>query len=241
MSDPICCGSCKKTALEANLANLKVCAKCKSAFYCSRECQKADWKTHKKACSQNAANSASSTPSEHGTTYTTLRSSVLQKHISNPFTRLDNGTYLHDRPEQDVYKLLIDCFRMRQEDDYNMEGDVDEDSVYSGSPTSIKPFSKFLLLASSRPKLLPPWWNDTKKAECEAFSRSDNWSNLSTIVEKQDVIDHYGNQRMPMQLRMLGEAVYNRGPGGQDGTSMRKMMMKMESGQGGYMSMLSLV
>lgn len=29
---------------------LKSCAKCKSASYCSRECQKSDWKKHKKYC-----------------------------------------------------------------------------------------------------------------------------------------------------------------------------------------------
>lgn len=235
------CGACKKTASETSSANLKLCAKCKSARYCSRECQKADWKTHKKVCAQNAANRASDPSHTHSTTSTMPRSSVLQKDISNPYTRLDKGTYLHDRPEQDVYKLLIDCFRMRQEDNYKLEGDVEEDSVYGGSSTSIKPFRRFLRLASSRPNLLPLWWNDNKKAECEAFGQGDNWSNLSTVVEKRDVMDHYDNERMPMQLRMLGEMVYNRGPGGQDGTFMRKKLVEMESGNGSYMTTISLV
>jgi len=47
-----------------------------------------------------------------------------------------------------------------------------------------------------------------------------------------------------MQLRMLAEIVYNRGPGGQDGTMMRRLMMQAEAdsgGEGGFaMSMLSL-
>lgn len=29
---------------------LKQCAKCNATPYCSRDCQKADWKTHKKIC-----------------------------------------------------------------------------------------------------------------------------------------------------------------------------------------------
>jgi len=33
-----------------SLSELKVCSKCKSVFYCSPHCQKADWKVHKRYC-----------------------------------------------------------------------------------------------------------------------------------------------------------------------------------------------
>jgi splicing suppressor protein 51 len=73
---------------------------------------------------------------------------------------------------------------------------------------------------------------------------SANWSNVKSAVEKSDVIEHYGDQRMPMQLRMLGEAVYQRGPGGQSGKGMRQMLMMMEANDGregeSIMSMMSL-
>src|SRR3569833_3487412 len=29
---------------------------------------------------------------------------------TNPFMRLDSGTWLHNRPEKDVYRLLIDAY-----------------------------------------------------------------------------------------------------------------------------------
>ncbi|KAF8155011.1 hypothetical protein K438DRAFT_1987237 [Mycena galopus ATCC 62051] len=32
--------------------NLKYCARCKGVWYCSKECQRADWKNHKKYCGQ---------------------------------------------------------------------------------------------------------------------------------------------------------------------------------------------
>lgn len=54
----------------------------------------------------------------------------LDQPASRPFTPLDDGTWLHDRPEIDVYRLLIDAYRMRMEGDYKIEGGVNEDSLY---------------------------------------------------------------------------------------------------------------
>ena len=39
---------CKK--VEDTLGDYSSCSACKSVFYCSRECQKGDWKMHKKVC-----------------------------------------------------------------------------------------------------------------------------------------------------------------------------------------------
>ena len=42
------CTRCHKTE------TLKPCSKCQSVQYCSRECQKADFKNHKKVCAKEA-------------------------------------------------------------------------------------------------------------------------------------------------------------------------------------------
>jgi ankyrin repeat protein len=39
------CAACKNSGL-----NFKVCSACKNVHYCSRDCQKSDWKRHKKEC-----------------------------------------------------------------------------------------------------------------------------------------------------------------------------------------------
>lgn len=44
MNDSESCRTC------AASGNLKACSRCKAAKYCSTECQKADWKEHKKNC-----------------------------------------------------------------------------------------------------------------------------------------------------------------------------------------------
>jgi splicing suppressor protein 51 len=236
------CAACNKTAEAANVTALKQCAKCKTTHYCSRDCQKADWKVHKKICAKNASQAFADARTEHSNSDSSGRLKDLEKHVPNPFTRLDQGKYLHDRPEKDVYKLLIDSFRMREADDLNLEGKTTPGSIYTGASSSIAPFRQYLAKAATR-NVLPPWWNADKQKECEAFGESGAWQDLRRRVTKQEVIDHYGDQRSPMQVRMLAEAVYGAGSMGQDGTMMRRQLMQMEQGGpsgSGFMSMLNV-
>jgi mitochondrial splicing suppressor protein 51 len=117
---------------------------------------------------------------------------------------------------------------LRQEDNVNLEGIKDKGSVYKSAQNSLQPFKKFLGLAASRQGLLPSWWSDAKRAKCEQLGLNEGWSSLARKVTKLKIIERYGDDRFPMQLRMLGEVVYQRGPGGQDGTGMRVMMRQME-------------
>ncbi|KAI0907244.1 putative MYND domain protein [Ustulina deusta] len=219
------CTTCKKASSE-----LKRCAKCSTTLYCSRDCQKADWKTHKKVCGKQAQEREAA---GGGPSAATMLSppTGLEKPITKPFTRLDNNTYLHDRPEEDVYRVLIDAYRLRVEDEYVFEGEAALDSIYGGAESSLPGFRKFLRRAASRPGLLPSWWNAEKQAACEKLGMdSAQFQNLRCAVEKSDIIEHYGDPRFPMQLRMLAETLIGRGFGGHDGTHMRKTMTMMENG-----------
>lgn len=125
------------------------------------------------------------------------------------------------------------------EDNYSLEGEADDDSIYSGAPSGGQGFQRFLRLAEKRNGLLPPWWSQEKAAECMAVGMNDKWSSLACAIEKSDVSEHYGNPNMPMQLRMFGEQVYGRGPGGQSSAGMRQIQMMAELG-GGQMSHLDM-
>jgi mitochondrial splicing suppressor protein 51 len=76
-----------------------------------------------------------------------------------PFHALHNKTWLHNRPEEDVYKLLIDVYRFRMEDNYTLEGDADADadSIYGeATDGGAAGFRRFLRLAQRKSALLPP-------------------------------------------------------------------------------------
>lgn len=47
--DSTCCYNCSKFENEVD-RKLSRCDRCAGAFYCSRDCQKAHWKMHKKVC-----------------------------------------------------------------------------------------------------------------------------------------------------------------------------------------------
>lgn len=238
------CANCDKQSDPDT--NLKLCAKCRATHYCSRTCQTAHWKVHKKVCASNAASTTrdrqdtNPTPSTSATSGGSLQG--LAAAIEKPFHCLNSRTWLHDRPEEDVFKLLIDTYRLRMEDNYNLEGEVDNDSIYGGARDGRPGFRRFLRLAEGKGGLLPSWWSQEKAAACEAMGTSGEWSSLASAVEKADVVEHYGNPNMPMQMRMFGEQVYGRGPGGQAGAGMLQVQMMAEQGdlQTSHLDMASM-
>ncbi|KAL1965111.1 hypothetical protein VTN77DRAFT_6024 [Rasamsonia byssochlamydoides] len=178
---------------------LKRCSRCRSSLYCSRACQRADWKTggHKRYCTFGAmANNCylDSLPSE-----------------------------------EEAMDLLIDAYRLRVEDDFMYRGhrhgryaqtdaknkQDEEDSL----GPAVQDFRKFLDLAEAqigkeqpedtkKSSILPRWWSPEKRAICERRAMGDGWSALRYAVEKEDIQEHYKDSMMPMKLRMLAEKVY---------------------------------
>ncbi|ETS00346.1 putative MYND domain protein, partial [Trichoderma reesei RUT C-30] len=230
------CNSCKKGPPEVTL---KQCSGCSQTQYCSHECQKKDWKSHKKTCrktqSSNAASKASTSgastsgASTSGASTSESKSASARPTHDMPFTRLDQGTWLHDRPERETYQLLIDAYRLRVEDTYTFRGELMEGSLYDNGSHGLRGFRKFLKKAATVPGLLPPWWNDEKKRACEQLGMDKSqWSDLHYAVDKSDIRDHYKDSLFPMKLRMFGDAIYGFNPSGTDGTVMRMIMMAKE-------------
>ncbi|KAF9404565.1 hypothetical protein BGZ94_004095, partial [Podila epigama] len=135
-----------------------------------------------------------------------------------------------DRDPEDVYRLLIDTYRLRVEDDYNLSGEVSEGSLYDGGD-GVDDFLRFLALVDEKKHLLPPWWTEESKVKCMELATTDGETysySLQRAVQKGDISDYYHNSLMPMQMRMFGEQVIGTGPGGQRGEGMLQMMVQSE-------------
>ena len=191
------CAGCKKSQSEFTVP-LKRCAKCQTQRYCSRDCQKADWKVHKKICGPNQQNKPKAT-----TVF-----GAMPKPAGNFFSGLVQDDYLHSLSEKDAFIRLIDCYRMRVEDDYKFA--ADPRGLYNDEDP-LKDFQKFLNLAQKRKGVLPGWWNGDKRKACERLATdSKQWAFIGAPVEKSDIMEHYKDNMMPMKIRLLAEKIYGK-------------------------------
>jgi len=175
-----------------------------TTIYCSRECQKDDWKKHKRVCATNASSRTDSNPFPRAAEAHSPGFSS-----ANALLGLSGDDFLHKLPEKDAFVQLIDCFRMRMEDEYTFG--ANNFGIYGGE-NPVPVFKKFLDLAEKRNKLLPILWNKEKRKECERLAQGgDSWADISCAVEKSDIQEHYGDGMMPMKLRILGKKIYGKG------------------------------
>ncbi|EQB49669.1 hypothetical protein CGLO_10976 [Colletotrichum gloeosporioides Cg-14] len=138
----------------------------------------------------------------------------------NAFTNLEKRTFLHNHPEKDVYKILIDYHRLRMEDDAKIVG------IMSETPST--PLS----LAMGKPDSDASWRRQGDQSMAGSC-RFGGMMRSNDSARPWLLMRHYGDDHFPMQLRMLGEFVWGSAPGRQDGTQMRRMLASRETSTAG--------
>jgi splicing suppressor protein 51 len=200
---------------------LGTCAGCKNEFYCSEFCSIADWSSHETVCSISTQPSATSNAIPVPATQPIAPEQaasppaypIMATKIKEPFKQLTLNKWLHDRPARAVYILLIDTYRMRMHDDVVYKLEVNVDSRYSQAGDGGEGgFRHFLQRVKSHPAgILPSWWSPVKVEECVQFGLSgDEWSSLARSINKNDILNHYENWMVPIQLRNFGDSIYTR-------------------------------
>jgi splicing suppressor protein 51 len=249
---------CKKCeCLETDYIKMKQCSRCKSALYCSRECQKADWKGHKKICLKNVqAESATTAASENRhipapNTARTLRpphrpiptpepgpavigpiiAPGLDVNLTAPFTRLYVKRWLHGRSEKDVYKILFDTIRVRAWDDRVLAAQSLMDVANGSRPQAAKMFVLRFLRQAERQRCLPPWWSPEKEQECTRFGTSEeNWNHTDRPIRMHHIVARYGTPLILVQMRIFAEQVYGPIVGKMSSIPMMRVHMRAERG-----------
>ena len=164
-----------------------------------------------------------------------IRVSALSQPVPKPFTRLRDGFWLHDRPELDVYKVLIDSFRLRIHDEYLLDGVSGSGTVYGGAMDSHADFVKYLDAAEQRAYIMPSWWTALKRKECDDLSMKQlQFHDLRVRLTQAMVVEYYGDSSMPAQLRVFAQAVRIRTfQGGDNPRNILPTMVTEEATHGG--------
>ncbi|KAI0871291.1 hypothetical protein GGS24DRAFT_503910 [Hypoxylon argillaceum] len=208
------CAKCKK---RREGTQMRKC--CDGTYYCNRKCERANFRNHKTSCTKPIVEVIKPVPPPDP---------ALLKDIVMPFQRLLRGDYLQGRPDTDVYKLLIDAYRLRMHYKYNHEH-----STYGGVGHGIQGFRHFLGRAQAIPHMLPSWWSDKKQAECEELGCQEGWSSLAETIDDVAVCHHYNgtqkdaqnNTHIEIQLLFLAEDIYGTGIGNTPDRFLRRLMM----------------
>lgn len=66
---------------------------------------------------------------------------------------------------------------------------------------------------------------------CERLGMDPDECSLRHRIGKEDIIKRYGGSLFPMQLRMVGEVLYQCGPGGVDGRMMLDLIVMRVRGE----------
>ncbi|RWA13127.1 hypothetical protein EKO27_g1998 [Xylaria grammica] len=226
-----CCAKCEKTCDDE--AQMRKC--CEGTYYCNRKCERANFQHHKVSCpklvpetkeTKKAKPKKKRAKKNKKSKARKFPSAPLIKQIQKPFDRLKKGNYLQGRPDTDVYRLIIDAYRLRMEDNYTYADICYEDSIYGGAKDGLEGFRVFLQRAKEIPLMMPSWWNDKKQAECEELGRQHGWSSLAEKINDASVRGHYEDKLIDIQLRMLAEDIYGTGIGDERARFLRDEIMK---------------
>ena len=153
---------CALTSCGVLVAKGGLCSQCREVSYCCKEHQRSDWSRHKTGC-RAAAAKASSEPKKsprEGQEPPRVFQKVHSQDPSNKFTLPSPCSWAFGLDAEMQREWLVDCYRMRLDDEYAWQGDIRAGSLYDGSEASeiAQDFLVFCRLAKDR-RVIPANWS----------------------------------------------------------------------------------
>ena len=162
---------CELPGCDLKVVKGGLCSKCRSVHYCGKEHQRRDWPSHKLICNR------ADNPEPEG-----LGESSKPK--------IDPSGWAVGLDPKKQREWLVDCYRMRLDDDYAWGGDIRGGSLYDqSSPDEIvQDFLVFCRLALEQ-GAIPEGWNWPKFLATAVDL-------LPYAFEKSDAKEKYGRENV---------------------------------------------
>jgi len=168
---------------------LKRCNGCRLVDYCSKECQKQHWSRHKAFCNM-----------------------VQGKGMKN-------GYLSRMKTPEEVFRVLIDSYRLRVELDFSHRGEghgvhadaegmaLPEGSVWAKGD-AMADFQRYLDLAEEA-GVLPEWWRFENRMECMAEAvDAKNEESIYKVIDQEELMTRYeGDVSIRNALCILAELI----------------------------------
>ena len=105
------CGVCGKPSTSK-------CSLCKSAYYCSKACQKRDWKSHKNVCKNSGSNGRKSKNATNKKNHTKIRLAAAESEPSSRQSPLVMPWKMEDFPDGIIVHIAIQAAKLCSLRDY---------------------------------------------------------------------------------------------------------------------------
>jgi hypothetical protein len=147
------CGHCEKVETQMDGAKLMKCQRCKVTYYCSKDCQVADWKIHKKRCNELGRSSGYTSLSTFKTSQTTMVAFI----------------------KSNYFDIAKEVYKKTQEYNVNKKELLVEMDFYEDAPALRNEFMVWLTSAFFEESALVnlPHTNVSSKTVTEAYERED--------------------------------------------------------------------
>ena len=149
-----------------------LCSQCREVSYCCKEHQRSDWSRHKTGCKAAAAKASKAPTGSHQEAQESPRvfQKVQNRDPSGRFTMPSPCSWAVGLDAQMQREWLVDCYRMRLDDEYAWQGSVRAGTLYDDSEATqiVQDFLVFCRLAKDRDAIPANWsWSQFLKIASE--------------------------------------------------------------------------